>query len=254
MSLEVKFSGNKNRFSPSMRNPFVGGDDGKSAYEIAVDNGFVGTEQEWLESLEGENGYTPIKGVDYFDGKDGADGKDGYTPVKGVDYFDGKDGYTPVKGVDYFDGQNGKDGYTPIKGVDYFDGVDGKNGVDGKDGANGVDGKDGISATHSWDGTTLIVTSASGTSSANLKGEKGEKGDAGPQGLKGDQGEKGADGAPGAKGDPGDNRVYVGDNPDDEVLIWIDPEGESDESPVATQEWVESAINTALGVIENGSY
>ena len=28
--------------------------DGKSAYEIAVDNGFVGTEQEWLESLKGE--------------------------------------------------------------------------------------------------------------------------------------------------------------------------------------------------------
>ena len=25
---------------------------GKSAYEIAVDNGFVGTEQEWLESLK----------------------------------------------------------------------------------------------------------------------------------------------------------------------------------------------------------
>lgn len=28
--------------------------EGKSAYEIAVDNGFVGTEQEWLESLKGE--------------------------------------------------------------------------------------------------------------------------------------------------------------------------------------------------------
>ena len=26
---------------------------GKSAYEIAVDNGFVGTETEWLESLKG---------------------------------------------------------------------------------------------------------------------------------------------------------------------------------------------------------
>lgn len=36
-------------------------------------------------------------------------GKDGYTPVKGIDYFDGKDGYTPVKGVDYFDGVDGKD-------------------------------------------------------------------------------------------------------------------------------------------------
>lgn len=35
------------------------------------------------------------------------------------------------------------------------------------------DGKDGISATHSWSGTTLTITSASGTSSANLKGEKG---------------------------------------------------------------------------------
>ena len=29
---------------------------GKSAYEIAVDNGFVGTEQEWLESLKGNDG------------------------------------------------------------------------------------------------------------------------------------------------------------------------------------------------------
>lgn len=31
---------------------------GKSAYEIAVDNGFVGTETEWLESLNGEQGAT----------------------------------------------------------------------------------------------------------------------------------------------------------------------------------------------------
>ncbi len=31
------------------------GDTGESAYEIAVKNGFVGTEEEWLESLHGEN-------------------------------------------------------------------------------------------------------------------------------------------------------------------------------------------------------
>lgn len=30
---------------------------GKSAYEIAVDNGFQGTEQEWLKSLQGESPY-----------------------------------------------------------------------------------------------------------------------------------------------------------------------------------------------------
>ena len=35
-----------------------GGTAGKSAYEIAVDNGFVGTETEWLESLKGEQGET----------------------------------------------------------------------------------------------------------------------------------------------------------------------------------------------------
>ena len=28
---------------------------GKSAYEIAVENGFEGTEEEWLESLKGNN-------------------------------------------------------------------------------------------------------------------------------------------------------------------------------------------------------
>lgn len=32
------------------------GNDGKSAYQIAVDNGFGGTEQEWIESLKGQNG------------------------------------------------------------------------------------------------------------------------------------------------------------------------------------------------------
>lgn len=36
------------------------GQDGKSAYEIAVDNGFVGTEDEWLESLKGQDGQDGI--------------------------------------------------------------------------------------------------------------------------------------------------------------------------------------------------
>jgi hypothetical protein len=43
-----------------------GGADGLSAYEIAVKNGFEGTEEEWLDSLKGEDGKTPVKGVDYW--------------------------------------------------------------------------------------------------------------------------------------------------------------------------------------------
>lgn len=39
---------------------------GDSAYEIAVKNGFEGTEVEWLASLKGDVGSTPIKGVDYY--------------------------------------------------------------------------------------------------------------------------------------------------------------------------------------------
>ena len=45
---------------------------------------------------------------------------------------------------------------------------------DGEKGNQGEPGNDGVSCTHSWNGTTLIVTSASGTSSANLKGDAGE--------------------------------------------------------------------------------
>lgn len=35
------------------------------------------------------------------------------------------------------------------------------------------DGRPGVSATHKWDGTVLTMTSASGTSSADLKGDPG---------------------------------------------------------------------------------
>lgn len=59
----------------SVSNATYQGADGKSAYEIAVENGFVGTEQQWLISLTGPKGDT------------GATGPAGSTPVKGVDYF-----------------------------------------------------------------------------------------------------------------------------------------------------------------------
>ena len=57
------------------------GEPGKSAFELAKANGYeFESEAEWLESLKGEQGLQ------------GEKGEPGYTPVKGVDYFDGKDG------------------------------------------------------------------------------------------------------------------------------------------------------------------
>lgn len=53
------------------------GRDGKSAYEIALDDGFAGSKAEWLESLKGEKGESGDKGADGKNGADGAAGEDG---------------------------------------------------------------------------------------------------------------------------------------------------------------------------------
>lgn len=76
-------------------------------------------------------------------------------------------------------------------------------GQDGKDGKDGVNGKDGISCSHSWSGTTLTITSASGTTSSNLKGDKGDKGEQGIQGIQGVAGKNGANGTNGKDGKDG---------------------------------------------------
>lgn len=45
-----------------------------------------------------------------------------------------------------------------------------RNGFEGTE-AEWLESLNGTSATHEWNGTTLTITSASGTSSADLKGE-----------------------------------------------------------------------------------
>ena len=58
-------------YTPVKDIDYFDGVDGKSAYQIAVDNGFIGTEAEWVASLRGADG------KDGKDGQNGADGKDG---------------------------------------------------------------------------------------------------------------------------------------------------------------------------------
>ena len=50
---------------------------GKSAYQIAVDNGFVGTESEWLASLKGTDGTNGINGINGLQGPPGPPGTGG---------------------------------------------------------------------------------------------------------------------------------------------------------------------------------
>ena len=75
------------------------GENGKSAYEIAVQNGYDGTETDWLESLKGQKGDRGEKGEKGdagAPGKDGVNGKDG---TNGVDGKNGTDGYSPTATV-----------------------------------------------------------------------------------------------------------------------------------------------------------
>ncbi len=114
------------------------GKDGKSAYQIAIENGFVGTETEWLESLKG------------LDGKDGVNGKDGADGLPGKDGIDGQNGADGQDGVNGIDGKsayeiavaNGFIG-TESEWLESLQGKDGANGRDGVDGAVGPQGEQG---------------------------------------------------------------------------------------------------------------
>jgi hypothetical protein len=93
--------------------------------EVKVDTVKEELKKKFAEELNYEIDPESIRGFK------GDKGDNGYTPIKDIDYFDGKDGYIPIKGKDYFDG------YTPVKGKDYFDGKDGVEipGLPGKDGS-----------------------------------------------------------------------------------------------------------------------
>ena len=79
---------------------------GRSAYEIAVDNGFVGTEEEWLESLKGEKGDKGDKGDQGIQGEKGDKGDRGEQGVQGEKGDKGDKGDTGEAG------QNGEKGET----------------------------------------------------------------------------------------------------------------------------------------------
>lgn len=100
--------------------PGEDGADGLSAYQIAVLNGFIGTEVAWLASLEGTPGTNGTNGADGSDGAPGADGSDGASAyevavaqgfvgneaawllsLKGADGSDGADGPPGADGADY---------------------------------------------------------------------------------------------------------------------------------------------------------
>ncbi len=73
---------------------------GKSAYDLAVENGFTGSEAEWLESLKGEPGVKGEKGEQGIQGEKGEQGDKGEKGEKGDPGEAGKDGEAGAPGAD----------------------------------------------------------------------------------------------------------------------------------------------------------
>lgn len=130
---------------------------GYSAYDVAVLNGYEGTEEEWLVSLHGKDGIDGINGIDGVDGR-GIDRVVKTSSVNNFDtytiyYTDNTTGTFVIKnGIDGIDGKNGRgivrvaktsssenvDIYT----IYYSDATTSNYYV-----TNGIDGQDGISTS-----------------------------------------------------------------------------------------------------------
>jgi len=136
------------------------GADGDSAYEVAVANGFQGSETAWLASLKGDKG------------DPGQDGADSTVP-----------------------GPKGDRGDVGPAGSPGSDGNDGQNGVDGADGASAYE----VAVANGFVGT-VGQWLASLVGAKGDKGDRGDTGLTGPAGSDGAAGSDGNDGAPGVDG------------------------------------------------------
>lgn len=173
--------------------------------------------------------------------------------IKGTKGDKGDKGDRGLQGVQGIQGERGEQGQKGDKGDRGEQGIQGIQGAKGETGAQGQKGADGTPATHRWSGTTLYITSASGTSSADLKGEKGDRGEKGDKGADGAHGKPGKDGADGKSAyayaqDAGytgtesefaeklaseSSGIHVGpDAPTDKnINVWIDTDEEPEEVP-----------------------
>ena len=105
------------------------GPEGKSAYRVAVDNGFVGTEEEWLESLVGPEGPRGKQGIQGETGEKGEKGDTGATGPQGPQGIQGEKGDT---------GATGPQGPQGIQGEKGDTGATGPQGETGATGATGA--------------------------------------------------------------------------------------------------------------------
>lgn len=214
------------------------GADGLSAYQVWLNNGNSGTEQDFLASLIGAQGAQGIQGIQGpagNDGQDGADGAQGPQGIQGVQGETGAQGPQGNNGQDGADGANGSDGADGLSAyqiwlnagnsgteAQFLQSLVGADGANGTNGTDGADGTNGLSAYEQWlaagntGSTNDFLQSLVGADGAN--GTDGQDGAQGPQGIQGIQGPQGLQGISGTNGNDGINCWDVNGNGVDEPI------------------------------------
>ena len=216
--------------------PDYSGDQRYFIYQLATQDGYTGTYEQWLESIRGK------------DGQDGANGQDGHSPIVNI----GEDGYWYIDNVNTYvkargeNGAQGEKGETGEQGPVGPEGPQGKPGEDGQNGIsivsialtsseenidtytitysngttstftvtngiNGENGSQGIQGNPGSDGHTPVVTIGENgdwfvdgvDTSVKAQGPKGE------QGIQGPKGDTGATGEMGPQGEKGETGVSI---------------------------------------------
>ena len=200
----------------------INGLDGRSAYQVAVANGFSGTELQWLASLRGQDGASfQVDATGTLIERAAHD-----NAFPGFAFLDTDNGnlyirQTPTPGVWSAAVPFGK-GEKGDNGSDGVDGVDGTNGVDGADGTNGADGQSAyeLALSEGFVGTLPEWLES-------LKGADGIDGTNGQDGAPGADGADGVDGTNGTNGTDGTNgvdapEVMIQGSPDNSVWGVVD--------------------------------
>ena len=161
------------------------GKPGKSAYELAVNQGFSGTESQWLESLK--KGPAGPQGQPGKDGQNGIDGKSAYELAKEQGFAGTESEW--LKSLVGPEGPQGPQGLPGKDGHDGEQGPAGQPGQPGKDGQNGKDGKDGLTPTFKFGPVVTLPTGSEakadltknddGSYTINLSIPAGPKGETG---------------------------------------------------------------------------
>lgn len=192
---------------------------GLSAYQVAVQHGFEGTEDEWLISLKGDKGETGPKGDKGDTGEKGATGERGPQGLQGEKGLQGIQGEKGEPGIQGPVGPKGEQGEQGIQGIQGPQGEPGPQGPKGDTGSGlNIKGEldsesqlpqEGVSGD-AWliAGNLYVFVGENGNVESNPKwsnvgGIQGPAGPQGPVGPKGEQGEPGPKGEPGANGAPG---------------------------------------------------